>query len=442
MNTTTQLPYPQASHRPLWRRSVACIVCALALLALAVAAPAQDKPDKQDGKQEKLPKYKIDKYTKNKPEALAQAGYVTYGPMSFGGLGGGVATTTTIEKTLPYAPLIWIETKHFRIGMDLPEWPVPTDLETRNKLRRELERLHEKIPEVPLKAPRMLDPWLRAHLFAQRAEDVYAEFCTLAGLKDEDFPADASKVVAAPGSVYMGYGPYLGMKEKYLLLMFENMTSFQTYMKAYLGRESKSGQRWHFKDVSCLIYTIASECDGGRLKDDTALHCNVAFNLSQNLLDGFRYYAYDLPVWIREGLGHWFERRIDPKWNSYDQTEGSPADYKATWRWEPLIKGFVSGSGGKFAPFSEAYAWRDFGTITFNDHLAIWSRVDWMLSQDKAKWRALLFEVKGRINPDWTPNQNDLVGAMREGLQKAYGVSVLSFDEKWAEWVKATYPSQ
>lgn len=419
-------------------RPVACLLCALLLAALATAmltttATAQEKPDK-------LPKWKLDPYTKNKPELLAKAGYVSFGPFAFGGQGAGTATTSDIEKSLPFAPILWIETKHFRIGVNLPAWTVPFDPETRAKIRTELERLATKLPGINTKT-RTLDPWLRAHLYAQRVEDLYAEFCTLAGVKDEDFPQDPSRVVAGPAATYMGYGPYLGMKEKYLVLLFEDMTSFQQYMKDYLGRESRFGQRWHFKDVSALIFTIASDCDDGRLKHDTALHCSVAFNLSQNLLDGFRYYSYDLPVWIREGLGHWFERRVDSKWNSFDQTEGSPADMKKAWRWEPLVRNLVT-TGGKFAPFAEAYAWRDFGTITFNDHVTIWSRVDYMMTLGKDKWRTFLFEIKGRVHADWTPDQNDLIGAMRDGLQKAYGFSVLQFDERWAEWVKATYPAQ
>ena len=43
---------------------------------------------------------------------------------------------------------------------------------------------------------------------------------------------------------------------------------------------------------------------------------------------------------------------------------------------------------------------------------------------------------------DWSPNMNDLVGATRDALQKAYGISVLQLDDKWGEWVKANYPSQ
>ena len=403
---------------------------ALAAFLSAPAALAQGK----------TPKWKTDPYTKNEPKALQQAGYVSYGPFAYGGKGAGEASTTDVEKTLPYAQIRWIETAHFRLGVDLPDWTVPMDAATRAKVRGELERLQQRLPTVDPKT-RKLDPWLRAHLFAQRCEELYAEFSTMAGVQDADFPQDPKNVIRQEGATYMGFGPYLGMKDKYLVLLVETMPPYQTYLRDYLGRETKFGQRWHFKDIGCLIYAVSTECDGGRLKHDTSLHCSLAFNVSQCLFDGFRYYNYDLPVWIREGLAHWFERRVDEKWNSYDQTEGSALDLKPTWKWKPLVRA-MAGNGNKYAPFVTASAWRDFGDLKFEDHMAVWSRVDFLLAQGPEKWKAFLFDIKGRVNADWSPNQNDLVGAVRDSLQERYGLSPLQFDDKWAEWVKANYPSQ
>lgn len=422
---------------PLRRRRAACILCAIGLAALALANLSETASAQGKNKQ---PKWKIDPYTKNDPKLIERAGYVSYGPFDFGGVGADAVTTEQIQTSLPYVQIIWIETPHFKIGINLPTYPVPVDLSTRKKLRAELERLAEKIPGINPKA-RRLDPWLRAHLFAQRAEDVYTEFCDLAGVTDKDFPQDPDDLLLTEDAVYMGFGPYLGMKRKYLLLLFDRSGPFEQYMQGYLGRKSRHGQRWHFKDRSSLIYTVATDCDDGRLKDDTALHGNVAFNLSQNLLDGFRYYSYELPVWMREGLAHWFERRVSPKSNSFDQTEGSPADLRKTWKWEPYTRKLLA--NGKFAPFVTAYTWRDFGNITFNDHVALWSRMDFMMSLGKDKWRTFLFEVKGRVNPeDWSPDQRDLVGATRQAIKKAYGFSVLQFDDKWAAWVKKNYATQ
>ena len=50
--------------------------------------------------------------------------------------------------------------------------------------------------------------------------------------------------------------------------------------------------------------------------------------------------------------------------------------------------------------------------------------------------------MKGRVDAQWVPDQSDLVGASRDALQQAYGISVLQFDEKWAEWAKEKYPAQ
>jgi hypothetical protein len=423
---------------PWYGRRAACIACALALAALGSTALAQEP--KAEARQDPKQKWRIDPYTKNKPDALEKAGYVSFGPFPFGQHGAKEIPSDDVEKTLPYLQIRWIETKHFRLGIDLPAWSVTEDPEVKAKVRKELERLAEKIPNVNPKT-RTLDPWLRAHLFAQRCEDIYAEFLQLAGVKDEDFPADPSKVIITPGGRYMGQGPFLGMKQKYLLMLFEKEPSFLTYMTTYLGRTTHFSQRWHCKDVSAILFTTATECYQGKLKDDCNLHSEIAFNISQNLLDGYRYYSYDLPVWIREGIGHWFQRRVWPRYNSFDQNEGSPADMVMDWHWEPKVRALVT-NGGKFASFPEAFSWRDFGNITANDHMAIWSRIDFMMHQGPEKWGAFINQIKGRVTKEWLPDQTDLVGASREAIQKAYGFSVLQFDEKWAEWVKATYPSQ
>lgn len=404
----------------------------LSLLLLAALAPAQAKTDK-------LPKWRVDPYTKNEPELMAKLGYLNYGPFRFGNIADNPVDTNQIDASLEHVQILWVETKHFRIGVNLPQWPVPMDPETRGKIRKELEELEKLVPAINPKT-RVLDPWLRLHLTAARCEKLYAEVSTLFGVKDEDFPADASKVVSGVGARYMGYGPYLGMKDKYLVLLFEKTGPYQQYLKTYVGRDSKTPQRWHFKESSSILIAFPTEDEQFSRKHDTATHCSLAFNVGQNLLDGFRYYSYDLPVWIREGFGHWLERRIDPKWPNYDQNEGSIAEMKTIERWEPLCRNLIA--SGKVTPFAEVIAWRDFGDIKFNDHVAVWSRMDYLLSQGPEKWQKFLFGVKGRVDANWAPDQTDLVGATREALQQGYGIPVIDFDRRWGEWVKAHYPAQ
>lgn len=402
-------------------------------LALVAAAVPQGKP-------EKLPKWKIDPYTKNDPELMAKAGYESFGPFRFGNIADNPTSSDQIEATLEYEQILWIETKHFRLGCNLPEWSVPMDMATRKKVRAELTELKAKLPRINEKT-RRLDPWLRAHLYAHRLEQLYAEIQDLFGVTDASFPADPSQALRIEGARYMGYGPYLGMKDKYLCLLFEKQGSYETYLQTYTGRTTKFPQRWHFKETSSLLFAVSSDCNEGALKHDTALHCAVAFNVSQLLLDGFRYYSYNLPVWIREGLSHWMLRRVDPKWNNFDQQEGGVAEMRKTWKWAPYAKNLVI-TQGKYAPFAEVMKWRNFGDFKFNDHVAVWSRFDWLMSQGPERWQHFLFMVKGRVDANWLPDQTDLVGATRDALREAYGLSPLNFDDKWAEWVRATYPSK
>jgi hypothetical protein len=282
---------------------------------------------------------------------------------------------------------------------------------------------------------------VRLHLTALRMEDLYAEMSQLLGVKDEQFPAGPSSVVRGEGR-FMGYGPYLGQQGKYLILLPDKGSTYVDYLKRWIGRTAMFGQRWNFKEQGSLFYGVAADMEEGRLKHDTALHCNLAFNISHNLIDGFRNYSYDLPVWIKEGLGHWFERRVHIKWNTFDQNEGGLADKKPLYNWKPYMRQLFTGS--KFTPLSEAMTWRDYNQINFNDHVALWSRWDFLMSVDDApaKFSAFMFEVKGRVTEDWFPDQSDLVGATRDALSKVYGMTPLSFDEKWKEWVLKTYPTQ
>ncbi len=417
------------------RRIATGLTTALLLLLVAIpdAATAQRKSTK-------LPKYKIDPYTKNKPKLIAKLGYVSYGPFSFGQRGSAEVTTTEIEKKLSYVQLIWVETPHFKIGMTVDPWAVPFDPKTRAKIRAELGQLKENgLPKVNPKT-RRLDRWLRLHLVAMRMENIYAEFQDWLGVTDASFPQRTEDVIVGQGE-YMGQGTYLGQTDKYLVLVFQSTRTHNDYLKSFTGRNSEYGQRWNFKIPGSLFYGVSTDGKTGDLKHDTGLHKNLAYNITANMLDGYRFYSYDLPVWIRVGIPHWFARKVSPKWNVFDQNEGSAMSDDKRWRWQPVVRKLVSSR--KYTRFSEAYAMRDYGELDPNDHIVNWSRWDFLASQGKPKFAAFMKLVKGRVHAkDWTPDDSDLVGATRDALQQVYGLSPLTIDAKWATWVKENYPAR
>lgn len=405
----------------------------IAALAIAAGLPGQER--------NKVPRWRIDPYTRNDPEVLAKLGYVSYGPFEFGQRGTKAVTSEDIDKHLDYAQILWVETAHFRLGSTLPGWAIPLEPVVRAKIRAELTKLQERgLPRVNPKM-RGLDPWLRVHLFAQRLEEHYAEMQSWLGVTDETFPKDDDDRKSRIGE-YTGEGPYLGQKGKYLFLLFDEKTEYDDYLQAFTGRRTVGGQQWNFKDVDSLLYACAADnpTEDGRLQDDTAMHGHVVFSATHNLINGYLHYNFDLPVWMREAPAHWFERRITEHFNSFTRSEGATPITNRQWRFDLETRKLLG--NGKFTSFSDVMKRRDFGEFDFNDHVTIWSRQDYLMSLGKEKFATLMRLSKAQVDPLSGATVGDIVEGTRAALREAYGLSPLSLEEKWREWVLATYPTR
>lgn len=411
------------------RPALATILAGLCVLGSAAA------------QQDDVPRWRIDPYTRNEPEILEKLGYVSYGPFEFGQRGTKAVTTADIDAHLAYEQILWVETAHFRIGSTLEDWAVPFDPEIKAKVRAELTTLKDRgLPRVNPKT-RRIDRWLRVHLFAQRLEQHYAEMQSWLGVTDEDFPKDAdarAKMTAA----YMGEGPYLGQRGKYLFLLFESNGTYHDYLRSFVGRRTVGGQQWNFKDVDSLLYACAADSpeEGARLKDDTAMHGHVLHAATHNLINGFLHYNYDLPVWIREGPAHWFERRVSPRFNSFTRSEGAAMLNNKQWRWELETRKFLDTD--KYAPLSEVYTWRDFGQMDFPDHVMVWSRWDYLMSLGKEKFATFMRIAKSQVDPMTGAMNGDVVDGTRDAMKEAYGLNPLTLDERWKEWVRENYATR
>ena len=414
------------SNRPAAARARSGIAAAMLLIAAPALAQGKDGDD--------VPRWRVDPYTRNDPKLLEKLGYVSYGPFPFGQRGTAEVTTTEIDAHLSYAQILWVETAHFRLGTTLEDWAVPFDPETKAKLRAELERLKERggLSKLNPKT-RRLDRWLRLHLFAQRLEEHYAEMQSWLGVTDESFPADAEARAGWSGP-YAGEGRYLGERGKYLFLLFANDDTYKDYLRTFTGRRTTGGQQWNFKDIDALFYGCAADSpeEDGRLRDDTAMHGHVLHAATHSLINGYLHYNFDLPVWMREGPAHWFERRISPRSNSFTRSEGAAMLSNRQWRWEVETRKLIAGDDLK--PLSEVYQWRDFGQMDFDDHVAVWSRWDYLMSLGKDKFAIFLRESKSQVDALTGQTRGDIVEGTREAMRKAYGLTPLSLDEKWKAW--------
>jgi hypothetical protein len=152
--------------------------CLIAASTLAPAALAQH------GEKGELEAFEaVDPYTKGEREKMQRLGYVTYGPFPWVG----AHRTPDITETLGGVEILWVETEHFRIGSSLNTYKIGNDKRERALIEADLELLEERLGR--LKPPKkQLDPWLRLHLYAQRAETCYAQFMEQIGKTDADFP--------------------------------------------------------------------------------------------------------------------------------------------------------------------------------------------------------------------------------------------------------------
>lgn len=351
---------------------------------------------------------------------LLERNGVSHGPFPF-------ARTTSEDIQIDmFWDAVWIETEHFRIAAELRPWKVPES--ERKAYRAELTELQKKWPAIkPKKAT--LDPWLRAHLLADRCERAYAQFEELMGITPETF-ADVEGLRARK------MGPYLGMPDKFEIMIFQDRAPFREFMEKTWGLTYVKPQRWNNVDRGCLWFGLNAEEED--VRHDQHLHNMIRHNIAHNMLDGYMFYSYDLPVWISEGFAHWFERDNDPRFNMFDTVEGSFHAGKSLEKWAPEVRKLVI--KGDAATYSSLLRRASFAEIDFNDHLVTWSKIDFLIQKDIKKFGQFVTGLKGRKNDRGLPDASNLDGAQRDLFRELYGWTLPKLDETWTEWVLSTYP--
>ena len=307
-------------------------------------------------------------WTGGDAEMLARIGVLSISGFEFG-------TYDSTEKADEYFAgddIKWVETAHFRIGFGLASYKVPGGTE-RNKLRAELEHVAGLWPEAEFSPKtRIIDPWMRAYLFAIRAEKLWDEFLVLLDVEESDFPDEATTWDTT--GKYMGQGPYLGEKGKYEVLFLPSEVASKEYLRTHFGLLMKLTQRWNIIEKDTLHMVIHTR--QGDLKKDTALHGHFVFNMVLQMLNGYKHYSYDSPVWLMEGIAHWFERQVSPEYNTFDSSEGAVAEMTKKSNWEPPTRRLVSKDD--YIPMARLVNMKGYAELTLEHHYTTWSMIDYL----------------------------------------------------------------
>jgi len=400
---------------------------ACAFLPVALAAHAAPCPQGK-GEREEVPA--LDPYTKGEPEAMAKLGYESFGPFGWGD----AHDTDEIVRVLGEIPLLWVETAHFKIGSSLAPYVLAQDRDEKDKLRAELTRLRKRLPKVK-PAARELDRWLMLHLYAQRLEELYADFCRHVGVVDADFtPASAS----GGSNGGLGDGPYLGQREKFRVLLLDKTSGIGRYSGHFLGYEAKYSMRWYFHQTGAMFFGAASEHLAGTYGNDTAFHCTVAGGVVHNFVEGFRWYRTQAPLWLAQGCAHYFARRVDPRYIVYGGGTWSSGDpSREEWKWEPRVLARVKHE--YYPTWEDMFAWSDYDELKMPDHMFAWSRVQFLL-QDAGATQSFLVALKDA--PAGADVPPPTVERQRELVEAAWGRSLAELDADWTAFVKNEYRSR
>lgn len=398
---------------------LAALLVFFALVPLARSAGAQDTALEEIEA--------VDPYTKGEPIALERLGIVRVGAMPWTES----HSSSGVVDALGGIPVIFIETAHFRLASTLESYRPTGDRPEKEALDAEFAALKKKIRG--LKVPPKIDPWLRAHLYAQRLERIYSEFTRAFSIREEDFESLEAK--AAEGRP-MGQGPYLGQKQKFTVLLTQTQSAMGRYLKAHFNVEPEYSYRAKWPDGYFVTSNFEALKAGGR-DLDIALHTALAGAVAQNLLDGFRDSFQTPPDWLRYGLAHWVARRVDPRWNQWNAGGSSNPDEDKNYLWEPRVWGLVKNEA--CTPWSEMVRWAKYEEIKPREHMVAWAAVDWILTARADTARALLFELSEPIADFSAERPAKIVEQQLRAFQKVWSQSPEQLDEPFRAWILKHY---
>ena len=396
---------------------------ALSGLALLLAAPLTFAAP-QRGKQDIPPNHPSTCEVFPDFQSLANSPFHSLGGFEFGR-----TTTSEIDAQLPEATIYWVETEHFEIGYALGPYKVPS--REAKTFAREWAVFRQDLgePETLSVKPKKLDPWERALLFGWRFERVYDKVQGYLGVEDADFPEVLEQYQL--GTKFMGLGPHLGQRGKYEIIMLPSAELSKRYLSETFGLLVEHTQRWNVLERDSLL--IVMNDSDSQMRYDGSLYGHIAYNLTIQLLDGYKHYNYEIPCYMRSGLAHVIEREITLNHSTFDLSEGGEQIEFAKSDWlTPLKKIVRSGDVPRLAELVNISSYSD---MDLDDHLAAFGLTQFLLDTNPDGYAAILDDLAGLLNENGETDGSDMNRHHREAFSQFLKMSYLQLDAAFAEWV-------
>lgn len=378
---------------------------AITLLALLVAPAA----DAQRG----------GRSTEGRP--LAELGVIGRAQQPLGDPGRGPFAERYTEEGWQY-----LETTHFRIASSLRGMKLSA--KDKKRLAAELEMLAPYFPDLGAR-PKSLPPEVYVVLIGVRLEALYADFQTLAKVEDDDFPA--SRAAQNGRGAYMGDGPYLGEREKFEVVLHDRRIDHADFTRWQRGIKANDTVRWHNRTPSKLV--VSMPCVDGDLGQDRWLWPHLAHNVAHMMFDGYKFFAYDPPLWLSEGMALWFEKRIEPMSFTRDGGEGVFFEPDRSSDWSKDVEKLVK--RGKHTPVATLMAARGPDDLDRAANVTAWSITRFLIEEHPDGYAELIGALKGQLDDRGYPSGKDLSSLQRRVLREQWDWNPIDLEQAWLAWV-------
>ena len=238
------------------------------------------------------------------------------------------------------------------------------------------------------------------HLYAERLEEVYADYCAALSAKDYEF------------------------KQKSAVLVWYLSGDQQEGSLRFCSNGAKNGVKLM---GATPRYSVCANKQFFNADED--LHRNLVHSVAHLLLShqapsmwiGDKKYG-----WADEGLAHWFEDRYWGKCTNYCyQEQNTRVDFKSG-KYKLAVRKMVATE--KAPSVGEVFA-RTTNDLTLPEHAVAFSYVDYLLGLDGAKFNDMMKLLRRKV-------------PTRDALKKCFDMNPLEFEVKWQAWVLETYPAR
>jgi hypothetical protein len=302
---------------------------------------------------------------------------------------------------------IVISTEHVVLLIELPAMPVKW-LEPHEKtwLAAHGEDLRKEVSSHA-----------RAHLYAYRFLRLQAAWLDLMG------------VTEGPRFVSGHKAKNLGCKERGEVYVLAKAEVYRAFTRHFFGNFGPRSSWWYDIPTETVVAAFQAE-----EVTDTAFHGIFAHCMSHHLLMQYRGFYQTLPLWLVEGMGHFFQRRVKGSEPhrcvlGVEMVQPLPGD------WWNAIKDKVR--QGAHLPMVK------FGTVDTknfalkpDEHVQAWSVFSYLVSAGAKELRLFIDELKSRSL------ESSLAEAQLKACERALGVSTKGFEDAWKAWVLATKPGK